>query len=90
MVFPEHKAGLALTHNEHMTLYQTVEQAVAEADELQRFQWVSAEQRAKALETGSLWVLQWYPDTPVGFYALAAADLGALLDAATARDLAAL
>lgn len=34
----------------------------------------------KIIESGSLWTLQVYPDTPIGFYARAASTLDALLD----------
>lgn len=43
--------------------------------------WVSAEERAKAIEENSIWRLQWYPDTPVGFYVVHASSLLALVGA---------
>src|SRR5271166_1215561 len=79
--FPEHKVGLYLTHNEHKCYYQTVEQYSAECD--RDDDWISPEQRQKAIRQDSVWVLQWYPDTPVGFYRLLACDLSELLAAAT-------
>jgi hypothetical protein len=81
--FPSHKASLTLTHNDHLGVYETVAGAIEnksfgyEAD-----RWVSDEQREKAIRTNECWTLQWYPDTPVGFYALSAADLDVLLAAA--------
>lgn len=80
---PRHDGGLILYHNEHKANYQTV--AEWDSDAIARghpIAWVSEEQRWRAIKTGSVWFLQWYPDTPVGFYARAAADLDALLDAA--------
>lgn len=80
MQFPRHEASLHLTHNDHKSYYRTVAEAIQEDDHgYQEDCWVSAEQRQKAIETNECWTLQWYPDTPVGFYILSAADLDALL-----------
>ncbi len=84
--WPKHEAGLHLTHNEFKVYYQTIEQAIAEAESYDHFDFVSPEQRAKAIETDSLWVLHWYPNTPVGFNAMAAADFETLMDAANGRQ----
>ena len=78
MKFPEHDAGLFLSHNEHKTYYETVEEFVAEGTPLE---WVSEEQKRKAFATNEIWVLQWYPNTPAGFNILAAADLDVLMEA---------
>lgn len=75
LVFPEHKCALHLTHNEHRSYYETVEQCFGERDG-----WLSEEQKRKAYESGEVWELQWYPDTPVGFYVLLACDLDALME----------
>lgn len=42
--------------------------------------WVSDEDRAKALAGNSVWSIQWYQDTPVGFYRKNASNLPLLLD----------
>lgn len=79
-MFPEHKGSLSLTHNEHRVCYDTIEQYVAGIESYGGgIGWISDEQRAKAIATDSLWVIQWYPNTPIGFVRLAAADLGVLL-----------
>ena len=78
--FPDHAVSLHLTHNEHKSYYQSVEQAIA--DENHGYTddcWVSDEEKQKAIETNDCWILQWYPDTPVGFHILAAHDLYVLL-----------
>lgn len=83
MQFPEHKASLHLTHNEHKSYYQTVADRIADGDHGYTADcWVSEEQKQKAILTNECWTLQWYPDTPVGFCLLSAADLDALLQAA--------
>lgn len=73
---PAHKASLSLTHNDHLLNYETVEQDDAHRE----YHWVSDEQRGKAYATNDVWVMQWFPDTPVGSYTVAAADLDVLLD----------
>ena len=44
--------------------------------------WTSDQERDKAIAGNSEWSLQWYPDTPVGFYCVKASSLTAILDAA--------
>lgn len=48
--------------------------------------WVSPEERERALDQNSVWTLHWYPDTPVGFCRLRASTLSAVVDAALAED----
>lgn len=73
---PRHDCGLHLAHNPHRDVYETVEQYTADfADE-----WASDAEREKAIREDSLWELQWYPDTPVGFYRIMASSLEALRD----------
>ena len=69
---PEHKCGLHLSHNEHLDVYETVEHFY-EAD-----CFVSLEEWRKAVAEDSVWVLHWYPDTPIGFHRIAASTLGAI------------
>lgn len=82
--WPPHKASLHLTHNQHLDYYHNVAQAIEDGDHgMDR--WVSDEQKQKAIATNDCWTLQWYPETPVGFCLLAAADLDVLLAAANAE-----
>jgi hypothetical protein len=81
MKFPAHKAAMMLTHNEHLNCYVTVQRAI-EAKEHGYRDWVSDEQKQKAIDTNECWFLQWYPETAVGFCILAAADLDVLLEGA--------
>jgi hypothetical protein len=83
MKFPAHKASMHLTHNDHLSVYETVKDRI-ERNSWYEDGWVSEEQKAKAIETNELWELQWYPETPVGFCKLFAADLDVLLAAANA------
>ena len=78
MIFPKHLT-LTLTHNEHKNYYQTVTESAEMGDLGYRdTDWVSPEQRQKAIDTDECWTLQWYPDTPVGFNIMSAADLDVL------------
>ena len=80
--WPKHEASLTLTHNEHKSYYRTVAESIADED-YGYSDWVSDEQKHKAIATNDCWTLRWYPDTPVGFCILSAADLDALLEAAS-------
>ena len=81
MKFPDHKASLHLTHNQHKAYYKTVVQEIEDGG-FGYEDWVSPEQKQKAIDTDECWTLQWYPETPVGFCLLSAADLDVLLAAA--------
>lgn len=81
--FPKHEASLTLVHNEHKSVYRTVQQSIDAEDHGYTLGcWVSPEQRQKAIDTNECWTLQWYPQTPNGFCILSAADLDVLLTAA--------
>lgn len=77
MKFPAHKCGLYLTHNEHRDNYEDIEKWII--DEEARFEWESPAHRQRAIDTDECWVLQWYPNTPVGFLCVAAPTLEELL-----------
>lgn len=79
-VLPPHKASLHLEHNPHLGYLQSVEQWDEEQEKWA--DWVSPDERAKAIATNEIWTLQWYPETPIGFHALAASSLAALMAAA--------
>lgn len=83
--WPRHKASLHLTHNQHKAYYRTVAESI-EDGEHGYDDWVSEEQKQKAIATNECWTLQWYPETPIGFCILAAADLDVLLEAANRED----
>lgn len=85
MKFPK-CISLTVSFNEHAGLYQTAEEWLADNESLHpdgpRWDWVSPEEREKAIRENSVWTLQWYPDTPVGFCMLAAASFDVLMAAA--------
>ena len=71
---PEHKCGLHLSHNEHRDVYETVEEFYEAED------FISSDEWHKAVAEDSVWVLHWYPNTPVGFNRIAASTLEAIED----------
>jgi len=74
--------SLTIHFNEHANLYETVEAWIIDAEESEcYFSWVSLDERQRAIETDSVWICQWYPQTPVGFCALAASTFEALMAA---------
>lgn len=83
MKFPDHKCSLILTHNGHLDYYMSVADAIQDGNfGCKDEDWISEEQKQKAIDTNDCWTLQWYPHTPVGFNLMSAADLDLLLKAA--------
>lgn len=80
---PEHKCGLYLTHNEHRDYYETAEEFIENRKLEDDFP--TPEEVQKAIQEDSIWRLQWYPETPVGFYSVAAASLEVIEEAIRAR-----
>mgnify|MGYP001558436197 CR=1 FL=1 len=75
--FPEHKASLSLTHNQHKAYYEPIADYIMRIDE---HEWVSLEERDRALAADEIWELQWYPETPVGSYLLCGSTLEAVME----------
>lgn len=72
-------SSLTLSFNDgcgpnYMTVAQEEEEGLGFGD------WVSEDERGKAIATNSKWILQWYPDTPIGFYAVAASSIQAIMN----------
>ena len=80
---PTHAGELSITHNPNKNSYETVDEYLFSWTHIfgHKFfaEWVNEDERALAIATNELWVMQWYPLTPNGFCAIAAASLGALL-----------
>lgn len=89
MKFPDHKCGLTLEHNPHTAYYETVAQWLSRPEregEDDFYAWQSNEARQRAIDTNEVWTLQWYPDTPIGFIAIAAPTLDELLAFASSDE----
>ena len=78
------KCGVYLTVNEHRDYYDTPAQRLEELESRECPPKISDEVRAGILSSGNIVELQFYPDTPVGFYCIVHYDLDAALDAALA------
>lgn len=77
--------ALTVEFNPQAVYYQTVAQWIQErVDGVGEPQWVSDEERARAIAQETLWVCQWYPSTPIGSCELAASSFEALMAAVNA------
>lgn len=72
--FPKYKITMHITHNQHKSYYETA-QAWADDHNNTMYEWVPGDSRDRAIATDSIWTVQWYPNTPIGFMAVAAATL---------------
>lgn len=83
MKFPEHKCSLTLQHNPGRDYYMTARAWWREEEERNPddplYSWESDEAREAALDTDEVWTLHWYPNTPIGFFSIAAPTLEKLL-----------
>lgn len=76
MKLPKH-INLTIEHQPHAVYYETAAKWLEDHAE------VSEADAAEILRTGEVWVIQWYPRTPVGFRAVAAATLERALQLAS-------
>jgi hypothetical protein len=77
MKLPDHKCALHLVHNDHKNVYEDVEDWIYDNDV---YHWKDEESKRRAIQTNSVWTLQWYPETPIGFCAVAAPTLEELIE----------
>jgi len=78
--FPKH-LNLTIEHNPQKLYYQTVEQYIDDALVCANtLYWVPGKSRDIACETNEMWVVQWYPDTPIGFHMVYGHTLEAVLE----------
>lgn len=70
--------SLTIEFNPQAVYYQTVEAHIAEQYD-QGLDFVSEDERQKAISFDSLWICSWYPTTPVGSCTLAASSYEALM-----------
>ena len=79
MRLPQHIA-MDIAHNQHKIYYETVEEYLGRHD------WapdeLSDDDRAAMIAADSVWEIQWYPNTPVGFNIVYAATLERALELA--------
>ena len=75
-LLPRYDVSFSISHNENRAYYETVEEYFWHADHFD----IDDAERAECIATDSVWVAQWYPDTPVGFCAIGAPTLARLLE----------
>ena len=78
-LLPAHKCSLHLGHNAHHDVYQSASDWCKHNDEYGTYEWQNEEAKQRAIATGEIWTMKWYPNTPVGFNAVAAPTLQELL-----------
>ncbi len=81
--------SFSIEFNQHANYYQTAADWLKEeegrgSNGRPHFDWVSPEERQRAIDTDSIWICQWYPHTPIGFVALAASSFEILMSAVNA------
>ena len=79
---PTHKGELSITHNQHKSNYVSVREHLGFSDHMPEDLGISTDEYAALCAGDELWEIQWYPDTPVGFYYVAAATLERALELA--------
>jgi hypothetical protein len=75
-LLPAHKASLHLIHNQHKSFYEPITQYLEDRED----RYEDVELNRQCIEADSIWDLQWYPNTPVGFYFVYGPTLQSLFD----------
>ena len=83
--WPIHGASLHIMHNEHKSYYETVERAL-ESGTYDREDFPDDAEIQKAIELNSVWKIQWYPRTPIGFCVRCAATFERVIKIARGED----
>ena len=72
-------------NDDHAPNYATAQQFSDEYGD-GRIDWASEEERQKALRENSVWTIQWYPHTPVGFTCVGASSFEAAARYALSKE----
>jgi len=76
-------SSLSISFNGHAPNYHDAAQASKDGIlGLDDDDWVSPEEKDRAIAGNCVWEIQWYPNTPIGFYRVAASSLAACVAAA--------
>lgn len=70
--------GLMFDYNGHMANYMSIEEYYEDCLDCSD-EWVSLEERTKAIANNTVWHAHWYPITPIGSYKLLASSLEVLI-----------
>ena len=63
--------NMTIEHQPHATIYMPLQEYLAEEFAFD----ITDEDKAECIRTGHLWVIHWYPNTPVGFNCVGAPTL---------------
>lgn len=81
--FPKH-VSLSLEHNPHRLYYENVAQYLQQA--LNPPDFPDEHERLACIDTNELWVLQWWPNNPVGHHKIAASTMLRVLQEAKEQE----
>lgn len=76
-LLPSHKCGLYIEHNSHKDYHIST---MEKLDELFNENEIDKDEYEQMLLHDSIWKVQWYPDTPIGFYVEYSHSLESLLE----------
>lgn len=76
---PRH-LSMIIEHNDHKSIYQDLRDYLADkSNHIEDDMFRDADERQRCIDHDSLWMVQWYPDTPVGFSRVYASTLQAAM-----------
>ena len=75
-------SSLTIEFNQFASNYETAEQADTWGSYWHPDEWISAEDKQKAIASNRVWCIHWYPDTPVGFCRIFGSSLQVVCEAA--------
>ena len=73
--------GLIIEFNQHRVYYVKAAEAVEDGT-YDYADWISEEEKQKAIATDSVWNLHWYPDTPIGSHSILGSTLESVVNSA--------
>lgn len=76
--------SLSISHNDHHNMYMSVADTFDSTDGY--YNDIGNDERAKMIETDTIWTLHVYPNTPVGFNVYHGSSLDAVCDAAMRQE----
>ena len=77
--FPAHKCTLYLEHNPNKNVYESVEEYLINNEDYIGKNNLKVQE---CIESNELWVLHWYPETPIGFHVVIGKSLNSCLEQA--------
>lgn len=72
-------SSMTISCNDHLNGYATAAQEIPGSGWYDDDSFVSSEEKQRCIETNTIWTLQWYPETPVGFFKLHASSFAAIV-----------